>query len=394
MTMRHTNDQVLQAVIDALPTHIAVLDQSGAIIAVNAAWHRFAQANGYVGDGSGLGLNYLDVCWRAAGPEAADARAVERGIRAVLAGEQAEFRHHYTGHGPDEPRWFQLRAARLAADQSPGAIVTHENITQSQQRDTLAPRSEVDRPPISEGAAPRFDPTSTRLQALFDQAHDAFLLLDDQGCYVDANMAACTLTGYSRSELLRLSIFDLAAPAAHDNQSRVWNAFIDLGTRFGEFMLLRKDGSGVLIEFYAMARITPGVHLSVLRDITARRQAEDGLRQHVEHLNILHGIDQNILAAGSLKEVGQAALIAIHQLIPNWRGSLLVFDFETICGQSIQLAISDDGVGFNADAVRHPNQRSSLGLMTMQERVEAFGGRLLIEAAPGPGTRIIVELAG
>ena len=60
--------------------------------------------------------------------------------------------------------------------------------------------------------------------------------------------------------------------------------------------------------------------------------------------------------------------------------------------QTIRLAISDDGVGFNFGAARRPNQRWSLGLMTMQERVEAVGGRLVIDSAPGQGTQIIAEV--
>lgn len=342
MTTRHAIDQMLQAVLDALPAHIAVLDQSGTIIAVNAAWHRFGQANGYPDAGSGLGLNYLDVCWRATGPAAADARAVERGIRALLAGEQAEFRYDYTCHGPDEPRWFQLRAARLAGDLPIGAIVTHENLTHYRQREAIAPGALRSDQRVPELAAPRFDQASSRLQALFDEAQDAFIMLDDQGSYIDVNSAACALTGYGRSELLRLKIVDLTPIATRANLIAFWPRFIESGMLSGENLLLRKDGSTVLIEFYAVGRIEPGVHFAVMRDITARRQAEDGLRQHVEQLNILHAIDQNILAAGSLGEVAQAALGAIHHLVPYRRGSLLVFDFELAEFQLV--AVFHDGV--------------------------------------------------
>ena len=65
----------------------------------------------------------------------------------------------------------------------------------------------------------------------------------------------------------------------------------------------------------------------------------------------------------------------------------------TMLGPTIRLAISDDGVGFKPGATRRPNQRLSLGLMTMQERAEAVGGRLAIDSAPGQGTRIIAEVA-
>jgi signal transduction histidine kinase len=65
----------------------------------------------------------------------------------------------------------------------------------------------------------------------------------------------------------------------------------------------------------------------------------------------------------------------------------------TVADQTIRLTIGDDGVGFKPKASRRPTQRWSLGFMTMQERVEAVGGRLVIDSAPGKGTRIIVEVA-
>ena len=55
-----------QAVIDALPQHIAMLDQAGRIVAVNRAWRKFSAESG--GASTGLGENYLEGC-RELGPE-------------------------------------------------------------------------------------------------------------------------------------------------------------------------------------------------------------------------------------------------------------------------------------------------------------------------------------
>ena len=52
----------------------------------------------------------------------------------------------------------------------------------------------------------------------------------------------------------------------------------------------------------------------------------------------------------------------------------------------LQLAVSDDGRGF--DAVRG-NGRPSLGQMSMRERVRLLGGELDIESAPGHGTTVV-----
>ena len=57
---------LLQASLDALSAHVAILDAGGTVIAVNRAWHRFAERNGYASAGHGIGLNYVDVCRAAA----------------------------------------------------------------------------------------------------------------------------------------------------------------------------------------------------------------------------------------------------------------------------------------------------------------------------------------
>jgi two-component system cell cycle sensor histidine kinase/response regulator CckA len=49
-----------QATLDSLVAHIAILDEHGTIIAVNAAWRSFAQREG--GDSDYIGSNYIAVC--------------------------------------------------------------------------------------------------------------------------------------------------------------------------------------------------------------------------------------------------------------------------------------------------------------------------------------------
>jgi two-component system CheB/CheR fusion protein len=56
---------------------------------------------------------------------------------------------------------------------------------------------------------------------------------------------------------------------------------------------------------------------------------------------------------------------------------------------TLTLAIADDGVGFNPEAVQG---RGGLGLIGMKERVRMVKGKLSIAAQPGHGTRIAVEV--
>lgn len=120
----------LQNVIDALPEHVAVLDHAGVIVMVNAAWKRFAKANGDPGlTHSGVGANYLSACSTTSrDPDGQNALQAWQGIKAVLEGSSPTFSLQYPCHSPTEKRWFLMNVAPLPGEQC-GAVVSHINIT-------------------------------------------------------------------------------------------------------------------------------------------------------------------------------------------------------------------------------------------------------------------------
>jgi len=54
------------------------------------------------------------------------------------------------------------------------------------------------------------------------------------------------------------------------------------------------------------------------------------------------------------------------------------------------LTVADDGVGIDLAGIN--GKRVGLGLLSMQERAEAIGGRWQIESTPGKGTRVSVSV--
>jgi len=88
----------LRSSIDALSSHIAVLDENGVIITVNEAWRRFADANQYGGPNYGVGANYLNVNTE----ECGEGRMASEGLAAVLAGCRSYFELEYPCHSPTE----------------------------------------------------------------------------------------------------------------------------------------------------------------------------------------------------------------------------------------------------------------------------------------------------
>ena len=105
---------------------LAILDTDGEVRYTNRAWRTFGESNGYVGDSSSVGQNYLAVC-DASGDAEVD--PIADGIRSVIAGERDDFSYEYPCHSPNQRRWFTMRASRFTHDGETYVQVVHLNIT-------------------------------------------------------------------------------------------------------------------------------------------------------------------------------------------------------------------------------------------------------------------------
>ncbi len=119
----------LRSTLDALASHIAILDEQGTIVEVNEAWNRFGDANQIKSCCRGIGDNYLQLCDAATGRFAEEASSMAAGIRAVMAGETNIFELEYPCHGPREERWFMAHVTRFDGDNKRRIVVAHENIS-------------------------------------------------------------------------------------------------------------------------------------------------------------------------------------------------------------------------------------------------------------------------
>ena len=91
--------QLFHSTLDALTAHIAILDDTGTIVAVNPAWRRFAENNSLMMPRHAVGANYLALCDAAERNGSTDAAAMAAGMREVLAGRCEEFTLEYPCHG-------------------------------------------------------------------------------------------------------------------------------------------------------------------------------------------------------------------------------------------------------------------------------------------------------
>ncbi len=125
--------------------------------------------------------------------------------------------------------------------------------------------------------ASALDATERKYKSVFDNALDGILILDDQGACLEANRAALTLFGTNHDELVGQSIEKFFA--GDRDFKATWKRFLDRTYEHSETRVSRGDGRTVFVEYTAKANFLPGRHVTVLRDISQRKQAEAALRE-------------------------------------------------------------------------------------------------------------------
>ena len=129
--------------------------------------------------------------------------------------------------------------------------------------------------------ARRTEETRRRFELMARQSRDIVLVLrQDDGGILEANEAATAAYGYEHDELLALTIHDLRSP---DRSSWTAAQLAEADARgiLFETVHRRKDGSTFPVEVSSRGATlgnTPTL-MSVIRDITERKRAEEALRQ-------------------------------------------------------------------------------------------------------------------
>ncbi|NES96503.1 MAG: PAS domain S-box protein [Desertifilum sp. SIO1I2] len=143
-----------------------------------------------------------------------------------------------------------------------------------------------------------------QLRSLFETALDAMAIADDRGLYIEVNWAACELFGLPREELIGRCIAEFTEPGV--DFTPTWQQFQQQGQMRGEFRLVRADGAIREVEYAATAHFIPHRHLSIIRDITERKQAEAKIQQLTQQL------EQRVLERTRQLEETQAKLQLTH----------------------------------------------------------------------------------
>ncbi|WP_425615092.1 PAS domain S-box protein [Anatilimnocola sp. NA78] len=245
--------ELLKTVTDESPDAVFVKDREGRYLLFNPAAARF------------VGRSVEEVLGkddRQLFPPDDAALIRQSDLRVMETGQTETNEEVLTAAGVTRTYLATKGPYRNGDGQIVGTIGVSRDVTASKQAERLVKESQQ------------------RLQALFNNALNAIFLVTHEGQFVDANPAACEMLGFRRDELLATSIEEvLNVEQSPTNATEFWEPFLRDGNQRGLMQLRRKDGAVIIAEFSAVANVLPGIHLSVLSDVTERKQAEEAFRK-------------------------------------------------------------------------------------------------------------------
>ena len=122
--------QFLQATLDALSASIVILEETGTIVAVNAAWRRFVLAHDLSASAHGVGTDYLEFCHAVSGRVGTSVQEFLAGLQAVMARQCPTFSWEYACPGTPEASWFLIRVTRFDETEGGRVVIAHEDISE------------------------------------------------------------------------------------------------------------------------------------------------------------------------------------------------------------------------------------------------------------------------
>ena len=245
-------ERLLDAIIDAEPECVKLLDIDGALQMMNPAGLRMIEADSFE-DVCGVPMRRI---------VAEENRAAFDDLTArVFRGESGVLEFRITGL-KGTARWIETHAAPLYDDDRrvTALLGISRDVTDRRRALDALRRQEAN------------------FRALFEQATEGIFVCDERLRFTDVNSAACQMTGYAREELLAIGVSNLILP---EDLSRLPVEVERLGSGApvtSEWRIRRHNGDPVVVEVCA-ARLSDGRVQAFARDITSRSELHMRLLQ-------------------------------------------------------------------------------------------------------------------
>ena len=132
----------LQSALDSLSSYIAILDESGVIIAVNKGWLRFVGDQHLFGSSYPVRIDYVEACESASVDWTRNGLELAGVIREVVKGQREVSLLKYEFSSDSRRHWFAVNVTRFESDGRIRVVVAHENITELRQTEEALKESE------------------------------------------------------------------------------------------------------------------------------------------------------------------------------------------------------------------------------------------------------------
>jgi PAS domain S-box-containing protein len=236
-------------------------------VAVNGAWREFTATDCFAASAT-EGVNYLTACEAETGDGAGEAARFAEGIRSVLSGQRQEFTMDYPCHTRGERRWFVGWVGRLLVGDAPWAVISHEDITGRKLAEEKLLRSEA------------------RNKAMLQTIPDLMFIISRDGEYLDFRVRDEGELYVPPEEFVGRNLREIMPPELAGQMLESIAKALDTGEmQLIEYSLPMPEGA---LDFEArLVAFGPEEILSVVREVTGRKVAEQKLRESEERFRLL-----------------------------------------------------------------------------------------------------------
>lgn len=259
-------------ILDCIPANIALIDNSGKIIAVNGSWKRFARENGAPENDCYLGADYLHICEKTEDSHQSLAKSAAKGIRNVLNGQSPRFSLEYPCHSATEERWFRLFVTPFSFEAQKCAVVMHINITAQVNAETTISGSGLNNLPDYTNV------TGTMNSALLDAIPDMILLINSEGVFLDSHIPEGNSSEFPLRHFIGRNVSEVLPQLVTEKTKLSFAGVLrDGNMSVMDFPLILDD-----IQFFYEARIVKCDEdklLLLVRNITEKKKQEEEIRK-------------------------------------------------------------------------------------------------------------------
>ena len=210
------------------------------------------------------------------------------------------------------------------------------------------------------------------LRLLIDHSNDAIEVVDPQTLrFLDVNRKACLDLGYSREELLSLSVPDVDCTMDKAMQTRVRDALYQAGALIRENIHRRKDGTTFPVEVNIKHVQHAGrdYAITVVRDITERKRVQDALLQSQKRLQTLLEINNALVSKLEPKDLFPAISTSLHAVFHQDIAGIALYESE---GHAMRIYAMDPPFGDGLVGLAVPVSHCLAGQAFIKDAVTFF----------------------